>query len=249
MIPTEEWIFTRFNEYNDKYFDGELPTPNFKISQSCKIGGNECFGYYNLAGCRYDKITRKITSLYNNGTICLSNQYDRPENEWIETLLHEMVHEYVNLCLYIYPRDPHGKKFQQVAERINADGWNISESAELGADNYQNNPNNGNNGGQQNINGGILCFIKTPGGGGNQFWLCRAEDNNMDDIRSVVGSWADGSIVRFFQTQSVKLFNLDSNPNTLNGFGGSTYNEAVNKLANYLGDDPSKFSGQSMTEI
>ena len=246
MVPTQDWVVKNFFMYRTKYFGYELPTPKLIVSDNCQFNGQDCFGYYDLFGVKYNKINRKIISLRNYGTICISSKYDRPEQDIIGTLLHEMIHEYVNVCLLKYPKDPHGKEFMDVAQRINADGWNISESNEMGngfVAGGQGNPTNG----QQN--GGILCVIYKPNGTDYKFWVCRAEANQFDEIRQTVSSWGESASAYFYQTQSQKLLSIEANPKTLPGFGSMNINDAINKLVKFLGEDPNIFIPNNIQKL
>lgn len=243
MVPTQEWMNQKFDEYNLKYFAGVLPKPELIVSSDCTSDDGDCFGYYDLSDCKYNTRNRGIMQLNSNGIICLSNRYDRSELDWTNTLLHEMCHAYVNLVMYVYPRDPHGKEFQSAARKMNADGWNITESSEMnGATNFSNQ--------QPNSQGGILCVLnENTEKGYPPIWLCRAEENNIQEFKNVASNLQDITGIEFYRTKSQKLLNIPSNPNNLYGLGGETYQDAINKLCNAIGEDPSLFQNNAIERI
>jgi len=247
MVPTEEWVEENFFKYNRIYFNGELPTPRIIVSEDCTYNGEDCFGYYSLFGCRFDKINRKIISLRNNGTLCISSKYDRPEKDIIGTLLHEMIHVYVNLCLLVYPKNPHGKEFTKMANKINADGWDISESNEMGAGFVAGSGGSDGSGSQPVF--GILCLIYKPTGTDYKYWFCRAEPNQFDAIRHTASTWGSDIQVHFYQTKSSKLMSLEANVATLPGFGSMNVNDAIRNLANFLGESIDVFSTHNLQKI
>jgi len=98
-----------FKILNDKFYNGGLPKPIFTIIPDKK----------NLGYCTSDKVwiddKNAEHQLYE---INLSSEYlNRPKDEIVETLLHEMVHLYCNVnsirdCAGKY----HNKKYKQYAE-------------------------------------------------------------------------------------------------------------------------------------
>lgn len=130
MIPTEEWISAVYDFFNEKYFNGELRFPLFYAEKNCVWQGQEAFGYFKPY-IEFNNITGRVTCIKSPiGKLVLSTKYARPVKAVQETLLHEMIHVYVNTVLKIVPRNPHGKAFMEKAKEINADGWNITEQSE-----------------------------------------------------------------------------------------------------------------------
>lgn len=119
MIVTVEWMKKKFQEFNKKYWNGEIETPVFKTSRSEHLFGQ--------ALCNIDRRTWKT----HDYALKMSIYYDQPEHYLEETLLHEMIH------LYEYQTRPHifkykfynchGWFFKKEADRINADGYNIQK--------------------------------------------------------------------------------------------------------------------------
>ena len=95
MTPTINQIKTWFNEYNQSVFSGELPVPQFKLTNTRRQLGQFYWGNGRGIGIKI--------SLY----------YDRPEIEYRNTLVHEMCH------LYCYNRgwlhEGHGQRWKDIA--------------------------------------------------------------------------------------------------------------------------------------
>lgn len=112
MIVTIDWIKKHYAEFNELYFNNELPNDlTFKISRSKSTWGYASYRYL------YDKDTIKPIS------ITISNYYDSPEGVKKNTLLHEMIH------IYDYVLNPH--HFIKNGRRVkyNAHGWFFNEQA------------------------------------------------------------------------------------------------------------------------
>lgn len=120
MIPSKTAIETAFVFFNKKYFGNELPMPTF--STSCPP---EMWGTFIPARSMRQK-SGKIINIGNPpGVLALTSMYSRAEKSILNTLLHEMVHMYVFCVKKIVLRNPHGTIFQEKANEINKDGWNI----------------------------------------------------------------------------------------------------------------------------
>ena len=120
MIVDTEWIASNFNIFNRMFWNGELPTPQFKTSMSKHSWGR---AYYT--------IDRKNNCL-KDFKIAISNYYDSPQ--WVKqnTLIHEMIHVadyFFHPEHFIGPRarwyNAHGGFFLKEADRIKAFGWYI----------------------------------------------------------------------------------------------------------------------------
>lgn len=125
MVPTSEWMAQKFNIFNKKYFNGLLEQPKFIVG--CPSG---YWGYLTYKA-DFNRITRKIGKRHEVPELMLTNKYDRTVKDVSNTLIHEMIHLYIYSILKKYPIRQHGNEFQQLANKINADGWEISETNEL----------------------------------------------------------------------------------------------------------------------
>ena len=127
----EAWMKRKYDEFNKIYFDGELP-PSKKIElkyqklpkNSLGFQGFETSFYYHKAytkNGRYLMLNKKyqvINSIFELGPyIALNSLLNATENQWEDTLIHEMVH------LYTYkdalaPKQAHGPEFRAKCDWI-----------------------------------------------------------------------------------------------------------------------------------
>lgn len=127
MIADKKWILTNYERFNEKYFDGELPKIQAKISHAKR--------YLGRASASYDLDNRSMCDF----TIAMSNYYDQPESNMHSTLLHEMIHikDYYMNGPEIYENHwrqkkhrGHGEYFLKEAARItNESGFKIDVKA------------------------------------------------------------------------------------------------------------------------
>ena len=104
--PLAEW----FNEFNERFFEKQLPPLELKVVWGSKN---------TLGGFRRPE--RKIDDPFKpeDCSIVLNCRYFESEDEWRNTILHEMVHYYV-FMVYGTCVKSHGKEFKTIAKRINA---------------------------------------------------------------------------------------------------------------------------------
>lgn len=149
MVPTVEWMSKYFNKFNKQYFEGKLETPQFVVG--CPYG---CFGYLDYRA-NYNKLTRKISKVLSQPKLMLTSMYDRKQKDVLNTMLHEMIHLYIYSVLKKYPMSQHGSDFTKIANNLNSQGWNISETNELSKTDKYIDPNKQNaanqNGPTQNV--------------------------------------------------------------------------------------------------
>lgn len=245
MIPNEQWVTEKFRFYNAKYFNGKLPFPTFRVIPlpSRKLGE------YFLDG-KYNPFNHKIFSIRNkNGVLSISNKYSRSEKDWENTLIHEMIHMYIQRVMLYYPSDAHGKEFQSLANRINQDGWNISEKNDINATMTNYNGENTDSEAPTFDNQSILCLIENPSGTTYKYWACKAENDNMDDFIAKAQSISGVTSVKFYRCGSNILDSLTSDPATLFGFGGMTLHDAITALCNYAGTTERELNFRGLTLI
>jgi hypothetical protein len=123
MLPTRDWMARNFDAFNAKYFNNKLQTPKFDPFYGQR--GN--LGFYSPDGT-VNKLGR-IKQINSPGTIHLSGIYDRSEKDLQETLLHEIIHQWVLTIARVYEgKNGHSRQFKAMAERINKDGWDVNET-------------------------------------------------------------------------------------------------------------------------
>ncbi|WP_296864427.1 SprT-like domain-containing protein [uncultured Methanobrevibacter sp.] len=118
MIVALHWMYRKYIEFNEKYWDNNLPEIEFKLSRSKNLFGT--------ASCKFN---RSEVSAYNF-VIKMSVYYDQPESVLENTLLHELIHiseYYFHPETLLYRCDHHGIYFQKEAARLNKYGYNIQK--------------------------------------------------------------------------------------------------------------------------
>ena len=234
MKPTIPWMQQTFSEYNTKYFGGRLEFPEFKLR--CPERGD--WGYYE-PNARYNRLTRKVTVI-TPGTICLDGSYSREEKDWIGTMLHEMIHMYVNTVMRLYPKDIHGEEFITIAEYINKDGWGISESNEVKETDKK---VSGYESDERDIESRLIkphvfCIINQPEDAENKLWGFRAEYNKLNQYIATAQKLKQYGAVTLdiYYCYSGNLSNLPSSPTDLKGVGANGYNQLIRRISKFINE-------------
>lgn len=102
MNITIPQIKEQFDIWNEKAFNGELPTPTFELMQTKSLLGQFC--------------PRKVMGVPTY-KIRISVYYDRPMESYIDTIVHEMLHYYIKYK-GIKDTSSHGKKWKEMACQI-----------------------------------------------------------------------------------------------------------------------------------
>lgn len=113
MKLTIDFLKVNHKKYNELYFNNSLTMPNFLIKKTCK----KTLGYY----------------MKSKNIIMISTFYERTERDIIRTLIHEMIHQFIDEQ-NIKDTSTHGYVFKGIANRINVDGWNITVKEKLPQD-------------------------------------------------------------------------------------------------------------------
>ena len=108
MLPTIRLMKQLFHRFNQQYFQGCLPTPEFKISKSSKL-----YGYCNRLWFKQADGTIEYRYI-----IACSKYYDYPLEEIENTMLHEMCHLWVFIYYPNTTEPSHGPIWQSIANRI-----------------------------------------------------------------------------------------------------------------------------------
>ena len=109
MKPTIAYLEQKFDVFNREMFGGNLPTPSIELSRAKTY----------LGICMYQKrrrLFRKTESL--NFRLRFSTCFDLPEQEWEDTLIHEMIHYYIGVN-QLKDTSSHGTLFKQMMDTIN----------------------------------------------------------------------------------------------------------------------------------
>lgn len=101
MRPSLEYIKEKFDYFNKLCFEGKLPIPPIRL--------NMRYGEMGLTRFRRT-VTPEGLLHYEDISIEISIRRDLPEEEYIDTLIHEMIHYYIAVN-DIIDDSPHGKVF------------------------------------------------------------------------------------------------------------------------------------------
>lgn len=113
MKPSIDYIQSRFDEYNARFFGGALPPVPVKLSHAKGFLGKVTF-------------TRRKQGLFSgykneNFVLRINTRIDLPEELIQDTILHEMIH-YYNAVNQFKDTSVHGRLFRREMARINAAG-------------------------------------------------------------------------------------------------------------------------------
>jgi hypothetical protein len=106
-------LMAYFTRYNNDYFGGILPYPEFKVRKS----------YFTLGyvSCNYNL----DYSMYNC-VLEISSRYDYTEEQFRDIMVHEMIHYYLAYT-GVDLKMNHGKEFKKMANELNTKyGLNIT---------------------------------------------------------------------------------------------------------------------------
>ncbi len=110
MIATIPYIEHKFQEYNMLMFDGKLPELPIKLSRAKTSLGQLAF---KRKRTWYGKVV-----LYDF-RLRISTQFDLPEKELEDVIIHEMIHYYIFVSKQ-KDKSAHGPLFRQIMKEINA---------------------------------------------------------------------------------------------------------------------------------
>lgn len=232
MKPTLPWMAQTFNEYNNKYFAGAIPTPRFNLR--CK---DTDWGHYEPDGY---VLPFERADVKSPGILSLNGNYSRLEKDWIGTLLHEMIHMYIITVMRRYPKNPHGELFQEIASRLNGYGWNISELEE------KKSTDNLSGDGEEDtidyndmeIKPKIFCLIESPHNENNIFWGFRAEYNDLNSYIATAKKLkqSGAETLRIYFCYSVNLGKVNASSTTLDGFGANNIPSILHKFSTLINE-------------
>ncbi len=120
MVADADNMRATFIKCNNAYFEGKLPIPLFDLLHSFRT----CGYFQYTTGGWFDK------TLYDP-IIFMTDYYDFTEKQFVDIMVHEMIHYY--LAYFDFDkRCRHGKKFKEMAERLNMrHGLHITSEVDL----------------------------------------------------------------------------------------------------------------------
>ena len=126
MTPDINWMKNNYDKANKLFFDGKLGDCNFTLSTRPA----KHIGRFTIPKAYRDKtkgriysrfyrrpLTREDFVRYAEPTIDLNLAYETTEEEWFNTLVHEMCH-YATCMDGFSPKQWHGKEFRALAKMI-----------------------------------------------------------------------------------------------------------------------------------
>lgn len=108
MVANHDNMLLTFDTCNMEYFEGKLLFPQFGLLHSFRT----C-GYFH---CDYEQVW--FSKKLYNFSISITDYYDFTEEQFKDIMCHEMIHYYL-AYFGIDKRCRHGKKFEEMAERLN----------------------------------------------------------------------------------------------------------------------------------
>ena len=231
MKPTIPWLQQAFGFYNEKYFGGRLKTPKFSLN--CPYGN---WGFYTPNGT-FNRITRRAT-IFGPGTLSLTSKYSRDEKDLIGTLLHEMIHMYINTVMLKYPTNPHGREFQEIAQRLNQDGWNISEANEKKLTDREVQGDEADERGHEErlVKPHVFCVINQPQSNSFKLWGFRADFNNLQAYISTAKKINGANVINVYYCYSSNLNQMPTSPDNLAGVGANDYESLIKIVSRIIGE-------------
>ena len=111
-----------FIRYNNEYFNGILPVPQFKVRHSYFT-----LGYFS---CRYDNDYEMYDTLLE-----ISDRYDYTDEQLRDIIVHEMIHYYLAYTKEDV-RMKHGRSFMDIAKILNSE-YNMNISPKINVSKYR----------------------------------------------------------------------------------------------------------------
>lgn len=107
MKAYQETMVNTFWECNRKYFNNSLPTPWFETINNVNV----------LGKFEYHKNRKNCKTPIRDQVIKMSDCFDYPEKDFVEIMVHEMIHYYI-AWNQIKDNKSHGRIFMEMANEI-----------------------------------------------------------------------------------------------------------------------------------
>lgn len=242
MVPDLKWFQNNFRNFNQKYFNNQLPMPKF--SYRCP---SNMWGCYN-ADALYSG--NRITKIYSSGELCLTAQYSRNEKSIQNTLLHEMIHMYIFLVLKKKPMFEHGVEFNRLASIINQDGWKISAKNEMEDDDVFNGgkqihdiENSEQKSDEKQIATPLstICIVGFNDDNNNGVIGMRVNKNDISKSNLIKNSIKGAKSIDFYNIKSPGFSKEKIKLGTLYGFVAEDVDSLIKNMSEYYGEDINNF--------
>lgn len=119
MVPTKQWMEQKYNQFNQELFDGFLP--NCRLIAK-KLGPKHLGMYSTNSVYPNGPVTRENIYDVAKPTIYLSTAYSAPEEDWENTLIHEMCHYYTQ-----FDKEGNARKIDKENKGHGADFMNAAK--------------------------------------------------------------------------------------------------------------------------
>lgn len=119
MVPTKEWMQTKYNQFNQELFDGFLP--NCRLIAK-KLGPKHLGMYSTNSVTPNGPITRENIYDIAKPTIYLTTTYSAPEEDLENILIHEMCHYYTQ-----FDKEGNARKIDKENKGHGADFMNAAK--------------------------------------------------------------------------------------------------------------------------
>ena len=120
MKLTIYFIERNFDHLNNELFSGKIVKPKFMINRT-----RSCLGMCCWKSKTDDKGNLIARFDYR---IKISEYFDRSETDYINTILHEMIHLYIRQNDLAPDNEHHGRTCRNIADRVNRHGYNVKYS-------------------------------------------------------------------------------------------------------------------------
>lgn len=185
MELTKEFLIKQFNILNKEFFNGELPSIEIKISRTKNVFGKYMFKLPCFAN-GYKEVPMSIS---------ISKFWIRTRKEYIETLMHEMIHYYLSYKMIGRTEDPHGYHFQKMMREINnKSDYNISIRSSSNGKQSLNNAN-----GKKSV---IVVFEYN-----NKKYFSKIA-KTLQTKSAIESKFSDIRVIKFIETSSVNVEHL-----------------------------------------
>lgn len=119
MVPTKQWMQTKYNQFNQELFDGFLPPCRLMTK---KLAPKHLGMYSTNSVYPKEPVTRENIYDIARPTIYLTTAYSAPEEDWENTLIHEMCHYYTQ-----FDKEGNARKIDKENKGHGADFMNAAK--------------------------------------------------------------------------------------------------------------------------
>jgi hypothetical protein len=138
-----------------------------------------------------------------------------------------------------YPRNQHGEEFLLLANKINKDGWGISEANERQITDI-NDGDEEDEASFSNIENtqDLFCFIEKPRGANYKFWGVKCKKNNLGNVIGLATQLKKSGATNIYicTVQSENFPQFPITDNTLKGVGGMNMTAVVNAVSGIINE-------------